>query len=200
MIRKYGLLSTAGLVELFEVPEPTRTELLTTQRRKSVSISHPRHGTAVLRDQKPLSAKNLARCLVDCDARSWYSLLNERVFFWLCRDRLMTMMSAAEYRGKAHTVMHIETKPLVQRYQRAIELAHMNTGNTRPFPHPRGRQTFRSLDDYDYGRRRRLADDLAVVELTVIGGVPDIRRDVIRVEHGTSQNGSYRTNEVLLRS
>jgi hypothetical protein len=45
-----------------------------------------------------------------------------------------------------------------------------------------------------------LADDLAVVELTVIGGVPDIRRDVIRVEHGTSQNGSYRTNEVLLRS
>jgi hypothetical protein len=199
LIKKHGLLSTSKLVELFEVPEPRRTELLSQQRRRSEPITHPSYGTAILRDQKPLSAKNLTRCLVDCDAPTWYRLLNERVFFWLDQERLMTLMSAREYSEKQHTVLQVNTASLVERYEKTIELAHMNTGNTRPMPHPRGRLTFRKMDDYDYQRRRSLPDYSAVVELTVLGGVPDISQDLLRVENAASKNGAYKVAAVLFR-
>jgi len=197
MILKHGLLSTSKLIELFEVEEPRRTELLSTQRKNSETLHHPRHGTVTLRDQKPLSARNLARCLRDCDPSCWYRILNERVFFWLDYERLITLMSAGEYTGKSHTILQIASSGIVERYENQIELAHMNTGNTRPFPHPRGRDTFRLMKDYDYERRRRLANYSSVVELTVIGGVPDIQKDVQRVEHASIQKGVYATSEVL---
>lgn len=198
MIQKHGLLSSEKLVELFEVPEPRRTQLLSTQRKNLEVLSHPRHGTATLRDQKPLSPKNLARCLNDCDAASWYRILNERVFFWLDRERLITLMSAKEYADKEHTVLQIDSAGIVERYADHIELAHMNTGNTLPFPHPRGRHTFRNLKDYDYEHRRKLANYSAVVELTVIGGVADIHEAVNRVEHASISQGAYTTKKVLL--
>jgi hypothetical protein len=197
MIRKHGLLSSSKLVELFEVPEPRRTELLSTQRKQSETICHPEHGTATLRDQKPLSAKNLDRCLRGCDPAGWYRILNERVFFWLDRERLITLMSAAEYADKTHTVLQIDSAGIVERYADQIELAHMNTGNTRPFPHPRGPDTFRCMEDYDYQNRRKLTDYRSVVELTVIGGVAEIHRYVTRVEHASMSGGAYATTEVL---
>lgn len=198
-IAKHGLLSTAKLLDLFEVPEPRRTELLTLQRRECVKVTHPHHGTAVLRDQKPLSAKNLVRCLVDCTPAAWFAVLNERVFFWLHFDRLMTLMSAAEYREKEHTVIRIDTARLLSQWQPEIQLAHMNTGNTLPMPHRRGLTTFRSMEDYDYERRRNLPDYSAVVELTVMNGVPDIQKHVTGVEHAVSKKGSYQITDVLFR-
>ena len=198
-VKRLGLLSTSALVDLFEVPEPRRTALLTTQRHNSELIQHPRYGKAFLRDQKPLSEKNLSRCLVDCDSPTWYRTLNERVFFWLNRDRLFTLMSAREYSGKPHVVLELETSTLLAHYQDQIELAHMNTGNTRPFPHPRGLSTFRSLAQYPYEARKRLGDYSAIVELTVLGGVPQVREHVRNVEHGVIRSGKYRTTERLAR-
>jgi hypothetical protein len=196
-IQTHGLLSTLELLDLYEVQEPRRTELLTSQRRKSVPLVHAFHGTAILRDQKPLSEKNLARCLTDCDAAAWYSILNQRVFFWLDRQRLRTLMSAAEYSGKPHTVILADTAELLRRHGEHIELAHMNTGNTRPFAHPRGPSTFRKMADYPYERRSRLPDYSAVVELTVAGGVPDLRDFAIRAEHAADVDGRYEVSEVL---
>ena len=66
-IQEHGLLSTSALLELLEVPDAKRTELMTKQRRTSIPVTHPTKGSAILRDQKPLSEKNLARCLEDCD-------------------------------------------------------------------------------------------------------------------------------------
>lgn len=199
MIRKHGLLSSSRLVELFEVADPMRTELLSAQRGKSVILSHSTHGEATLRDQKPLSAKNLLRCLRDCDPAAWYRILNERVFFWLDRDRLVTLMSAGEYAGKLHTVLQVDSSGIVKEYEHKIELAHMNTGNTLPYPHPRGRETFRRLSEYDYERRRKLTNYSAVVELTVLDGVVDIRKHVLRVEHASASEDVYTTKEVLFR-
>jgi hypothetical protein len=192
-------LSALELLELYEVLDPTRTELLTSQRRESVPLAHALHGTATLRDQKPLSEKNLARCLTGCDAATWYRVLNERVFFWLDRQRLKTLMSAAEYSGKLHTVIQVDTAELLRRHEERVELAHMNTGNTRPFPHPRGPSTFQAMADYPYERRGRLPDYSAVVELTVLGGVPDLRDFVLRVEHAVEADGRYEVSEVLFQ-
>lgn len=198
-IERHGMLSTWELLLLFGVPDPRRTELMISQRRASVPIAHPRHGVATIRDQKPLSEKSLSRCLTDCDAASWYRTLNSRVFFWLTHRRLMTLMSAKEYAGKLHTVLQIDTAGLVGRYANRIELAHMNTGNTRPYPHPRGLSTFRTMADYPYESRQHLPDNNAVVELTVPSGVPDLHEFVIRVEHAAEVDGRYEVSEVLFQ-
>lgn len=198
-VREHGLLSSSVLLDLFEVPEPKKIQLLTSQRTKSEPLSHPLFGSAVLRDQKPLSQKNLDRCLIGCVAADWYQLLNERVFFWLNRDRLITLMSAAEYYGKPHTVLELDTSGIVTDYADRIELAHMNTGNTRPFPHPRGRSTFQCLSDYPYERRERLNDYSAVVELTVLSGVPNVRNYVRKAERATITGNGYRSIETLFK-
>lgn len=109
-------------------------------------------------------------------------------------------MSAAEYSGKPHTILQIETESLASQYIDNIELAHMNTGSTRPYPHPRGRSTFRTMDQYPYELRRRLPDSSAVVELTVAAGVAEIQRHVLSVEHASSGNGHYKVHEVLFRA
>jgi hypothetical protein len=53
------------------------------------------------------------------------------------------------------------------------------------------------MELYDYGRRGRLSDYSAVVELTVLGGVEDIKRDVIKVEHAESRKGKYKARELV---
>jgi hypothetical protein len=196
-VQEHGLLSTSALLDLFEVPEPRRSLLLTTQRTKSEPLTHARYGTAILRDQKPLSQKNLDRCLTDCAPAIWYQTLNERVFFWLNRDRLITLMSAAEYFGKPHTVLELDSSGLVNQYVDRIELAHMNTGNTRPFAHPRGLSTFQNLANYPYESRERLADYSAVVELTVLSGVPNVRDHVRKVELAKVTDKGYRPLDTL---
>lgn len=196
-IQEHGLLSSSELVRLFEVSGEESDRLLTRQRNHSILLEHVIHGKATLRDQKPLSSKSLQRCLTDCDATAWYSLLNERVFFWLNRERLHTLMLAREYVGKPHVVLSVDSLSLVEQYQNLIEIAHMNTGNTRPFAHPRGRSTFRALSDYDYAGRKRLSDYSAIVELTIPRGVRDVKKFVVRAEHASITNGEYHTQEVL---
>jgi hypothetical protein len=192
-IQKLGLLSTSKLLNLFQIREPQRTELLTTQRKTSVPIFHELYGSAVLRDQKPLSPKNLSRCLTDCNPATWYLILNERVFFWLNRDRLLKLMSAAQYVDKPHTVIEIDAAAFIPQYLDQIELSHMNTGNTLPYPHPRGRSTFRKIADYPYAERQRL------VELTVLGEVKDVTKYVKCVEHGMFTKGGYHTIDRLFK-
>ncbi|HXC53400.1 MAG TPA: hypothetical protein VN634_21115 [Candidatus Limnocylindrales bacterium] len=195
LITKLGLLSSEALTSSFAISEPDRTALLSMQRRESVVISNAGGEIAVLRDQKPLSEKKLKSCLTDCDATTWYRILNERVFFWLNFQRLITLMSAAEYRARTHTIIYVDSASLVAKYEPSIEITHMNTGNTRPFAHSRGRSTFRTLADYPYESRRRSPDYSAIVELTIRNQVPDMLNHVIKAEHATVRTGNYQIIE-----
>src|SRR3970282_1237905 len=58
-VQRYGLLSTSGLLDLFEVDPEQRVQLESRHRPESVRIQHPVHGTAVIRDQKPMSDSGL---------------------------------------------------------------------------------------------------------------------------------------------
>ncbi len=88
-IQAHGLLSTASLIDLFEIREPRRTQLLTQHRSQSIPLEHAIHGHAVVRDQKPLAPTKLARLLNDdMTVGQWIRLLNSHVFFWLHPDRL----------------------------------------------------------------------------------------------------------------
>jgi hypothetical protein len=140
---------------------------------------------------------DLVRCLKGCTPEEWYRALNERLFFWLDRERLYTFMSAAEYVGKKHTVLQLDSASLVSKYETRIMLAHMNTGNARPYPHPRSPATFRSMSDYPYEKRKRLPDHSAVVELAFMAGVPDVKDLVTRVEHASIADGKYKSAEIL---
>lgn len=53
-ILQHGLLSTSALLDLFEIGGERRAKLETRMRPTSVPITHPVHGTAVVRDQKPI--------------------------------------------------------------------------------------------------------------------------------------------------
>jgi hypothetical protein len=176
-IRAKGLLSTSALLDIHGVEGAERARIESARRPESVELSPG----VVIRDNGPLNEKNLARCLDGGLAPGdWYRLLNGRVFFWLSRQRLHKLLGAQLYRNKAHEVLEIEARPLVETYRDRIELSPMNSGATGRFPVRRGPTTFRRIADYDYaGRKARGLE--RVVELAVLGGVPDIERFTRRV-------------------
>src|SRR4051794_31935084 len=49
-----GVAERTDLVDLFEIAEPARQEILNEVRKKTIYITHPEHGTAAIRDQLPL--------------------------------------------------------------------------------------------------------------------------------------------------
>jgi hypothetical protein len=183
-IQRHGLLSTSALLELFEVRGGRRVALEAGHRPESVMLHHPRYGTAVVRDQKPMDDGGLLRCLSGgVTPADWYRLLNARVFFWVSRERLMKLLDARAYRGKRQTVLTVDTAGLLARHKARVLLSPINSGATKPFPAQRGPDTFLPMARYpfSYWDQKRKGRE-PVVELTVTHSVPDIRDFVLRVE------------------
>lgn len=184
-IQNRGLLSTQALVDLYD-PEPIiRAAILGAVRHSSFLLENSTLGRAVIRDQRHL--KFLGDCLIPgTSQQEFLDVLNGRVFFWLTRRRLETLLGARLYRGKRHIVLHVDTAQLMARYGGAVELAPYNTGSMfTPNAPRRGKDVFVAVDDYPYEKwrvkRGRSGD--AVVELTVPYAVPDIRDVTLRVEN-----------------
>ena len=174
-IQRRGLLSTSALLDLFEVAGDERQRIEATRRPDSVTITHATHGSATIRDQKPLHDSMLLRCLQGkATVEQWHRLLNSRVFFWVDETRLETLRKARAYRDERQTVIFADTRQLVQRYGPRIRLAHINTGATRSVFHYRDFDTFKTIEAFD---RRK------VVELTIDYSVPDVADFVVRVEN-----------------
>jgi hypothetical protein len=183
-IQRHGLLSTSALLDLFEVRGEQRVALEARHRPESVTLHHPQHGMAVVRDQKPMDDRGLLRSLSGgLTPEDWYRLLNTRVFFWVRRERLMTLLDARAYRGKRQTVLTVDTARLLARHEASILLSPINSGATKPFPAQRGPDTFLPMARYPFSswdQKRKGREP--VVELTVTHSVPDIRDFVLRVE------------------
>ena len=180
-IQAHGLLSTASLAGLFEIPEPQRTQLLTQHRPNSIPLKHPVHGHAVVRDQKPLQPAKLAQLLTDMTVSQWIRLLNSHVFFWLHPDRLAGFLNAWAYRGRPHLVLTVDTRSLVSAHAGRVRLCHLNSGATAYVIGCRGSTTFKPVAECRHPQsRQRPAKHLA--ELAVQGGVPDIAVHVISVQ------------------
>lgn len=181
-IEQRGLLSTTALLDLYGVAGARRSALERARRPDTVELLAPGLPRAVLRDQKPMDDKGLTRALTGgLLPADWYSLLNSKVFFWLTRERLLRLLGAGPYRELEHDVLEVRSEPLVAQYRAKICFCPMNSGNTKPFPHPRGVDTFRRIENYPYAewRAKRKAGE-RVVELAVDGGVPNIRDFVSR--------------------
>jgi hypothetical protein len=182
-ISSRGLLSTSALLDSYGISGAKRLEIEAQRRRSSVTLH--RHGlaSAVVRDQLPMDDKGLERCLLDgILPGEWYQLLNSKVFFWLTRERLIRLLNAGTYRAQEHDVLELDSKALVEAYADRVWFCPINSGCTKPFPHPRGYSTFQRISDYPYAQlktKRKRGE--RVVELAIGYAVPDITKYVKRV-------------------
>ena len=183
-ILEYGLLSTSTLLNLFEIDGEARRRLESQVRRESQTISHAKHGSAVVRDQKPIvNEERLRKCVQGATPEEWLRLLNSKVFFWVNRARLKGLRSARAYRGRQHLVLTLDTRKLVTEDLPSITLCPMNSGNCLPYPHPRNPACFASIQDFDYaGWRAKRGGREIVVECAVDGSVKNVEQDSTRQE------------------
>jgi hypothetical protein len=182
-IREHGLLSTSALLDFYEIDPETRKEIEEQRRSASVTLKSRALAPAVIRDQLPMTDAGLTRCLPNhLSPAAWYKRLNEKVFFWLTRDRLIRLLNAGSYRTMAHDVLEISTQGLLDSYFSRIWFCPMNSGCTKPIPHPRGDDTFLRIPDYPYAQwRRKRKRGERVVEFVIDYSVPDISKYVHRV-------------------
>ena len=184
-IQRHGLLSTAALVTRWGVRQGApQAAILTRRRGESLELTHPEYGTAVIRHQKAMHESSLAAALEDLSPGEWYTMLNDRVFFFLQKARLNELLSARAYRDDAHTVITVDTRSLVAAHEDDIELTKVNTGFAQRFSaEPRGQGSFQSIAEYPHPTRAHAsAKVLDVAELAVYRGVRDITKHVKRVE------------------
>lgn len=167
-LQRRGLLSTSALLDLFEVPAAKRDSIEAARRSESVKLTHPNHGIAWIRDNKPINETVLRRTLVGLSEADWYRTLNGRVFFWLTEQRLDRLRTAPPYRNRTHDILTLDTRALLDAHANRVELAHLNTGAVHPSAnYPRGTGTFRSIHDYPWTERLRIARAEPIVELTL---------------------------------
>jgi hypothetical protein len=70
-IQAHGRLSTSALLDLFEVSGPAREPVEIRRRPESVTVHHLVHGTAVIRDNKPITETVLSRTLDGMTDAEW---------------------------------------------------------------------------------------------------------------------------------
>ncbi len=181
-IRKHGLLSTTALLDLFEIEGGEREAIEARRRVSMVSIHHPRYGTAWIRDNLPINETVLRRTLVGMNEADFYRLLNGRTFFWVARERLDKLRTAAAYNNREHDLLEVDTAAVVARYGDSIELSHLNSGAVHAGAnYPRGVGTFKSIETYEWAERLQVNRSQPIVELTIPYSVPDIEDFVVSV-------------------
>ncbi len=182
-IRQYGLLSTSALLDHYAVDPQRRAEIESRHRPESVEVTGDGLPRAVVRDQIPMSDTGLKRALPErLSPMDWYELLNAKAFFWLSETRLHKLTNAKAYRDHEHDVLEVDTRSLIEAHKDAIWLCPINSGCTKPMPHPRDETIFARISDYPYVHwRQRRARTERVVELAVDYSVNDIQDHVRRV-------------------
>jgi hypothetical protein len=185
-ILEHGLLSTEALLDLFEVHGDEREAIIATTRKNSVGITHPKYGTAVIRDQKPIvSDKRLQSALGDsATSEQFLRLLNSKVFFWVDPARLHGLRDARAYRGDPQLILTLDTRKVVQAALNHTWLCPMNSGCCRPMAFPRTLSIFQKLTDFDFlSSKKKRGWRNAVVECAVHDRLRNIGDYLIKTEN-----------------
>jgi hypothetical protein len=181
-IERNGLLSTTALLDRYGVTGAARDAVESARRAVPVPLTDPVLGEAWVRDNGSINATVLRRTLTGMSEVEWYRALNRRVFFWLTQSRLERLRRARGYVTRQHDILTVDTARLLAVHGDRVELAHLNSGAVHASAdYPRGAGTFRTIADYPWVERRRIAPAEPIVELTVPYAVPDIAQFVIDV-------------------
>ncbi len=183
-IRKFGLMSTSGLLDCAGLPRAERHKIERMQRRESLTLP----GGAWIRDQTPMPSAALARCLVDgTSPADWYALLNTFVFFWIDPERLARQARACA--PAPQHVLEIDACRMLSRHAPIAFVTPFNTGNAMRLAARRGRASFVPYEKWLIDGWTHEATELGLpmrpqshrpVELAIEGAVPDIMGYVIR--------------------
>ena len=178
-IEARGLLPAQRLVELFGHPDPEA--VLRTRRPAEVRLTHPTLGEAVVNDNLPLNVASLDKALDDgLTVADWMGMLSARVFFWADRRAADRLLNARMNRGRSRLVIEVDTRSLAEAHAGRLELSPINSGSSIRRAARRGLGTYTPVTamSYDAWRRKRGRLD-RVLEVTAVGGVPDLADHVL---------------------
>jgi hypothetical protein len=191
-IKKHGLLSTTALLDFYQIEGQERLIIESQWRPESVKINHPIHGSAVIRDQKPLPEKTLTEIVDGMTASEYYKLLNSKTFFWVRRERLEGLLNARAYQNRKHTVLTLDTKSLVDKYRDQIWLSSINSGaaiyGSGRNASRRSVNTFKRISEYPFDELIKRKKEETIVELSVDYAVKDVSNYVTKVEDWIGYN------------
>jgi hypothetical protein len=182
-IKQRGLLSATALLDLYGIEDPQRSVIERQHRPHGIALQRSGLPRSLIRDQIPMSDAGLMRCLPQrLTPSDWYALLNAKVFFWMTSQRLHKLTGAKAYRDREHDVLEVDTRSLINAHRAAIWLCPINSGCTKPMPHPRDEFSFSRIPDYPYlhWSKKRIKGE-RIVELAVDHSVLDICKHVRRV-------------------
>ena len=184
-IEKEGLLSASRLLHMSSLSSEEVEGIECKQRPQKLVLPDGR----TLRDQKPLPAAALQRCLVDCEPSAWYRLLNSKVFFWMDLDRLNRVRRAI--RTVPQVVLKVDALALLAHYGSKAAVTPYNIGNAM---RKASRRSCSTLVPYTTWQSSGWDSESAAVggrprsrhhrpvELVVDDAVPDIMKFVLEVK------------------
>lgn len=176
-IQEQGLLSAHELIVHAAQSDPTVLAMLGAHRARRIALSRG----VVLNDQAPMSPSVLAKCLVGMTEVAWYGFLNQKVFFWLDRDRAMRFRNAS--RNVEQVLLVVDVRTLIESYGSRAFVTPINTGFAGRRPAKRGRPTFVSFEAWSAERWKSEGAGLGMlprpgshrpVELVIDEGVPHV--------------------------
>ncbi|MFB9841106.1 DUF7002 family protein [Mucilaginibacter ginsenosidivorans] len=152
LILEYGkLLSTKKIIELSGNAAYVHINTARRSTHKKIVI-----GDRVfsIRDQKPISEKNLVKCLTDgWDCARFYDHLNDRVFMWSKPEYLNNHYKTYEHEGPI--ILRFNTDSILAANPH-VKFCRLNSGATRSSSHhngappPRGIDTFQPAETFDF--------------------------------------------------
>lgn len=191
-IRQFGLESTSALLDRFEITGSDRISIESQHRAIPVPLEHDKYGSAMIRDQTPISDTKLASCLDGMTNTEWYTLLNGFVFLWPSSRRRNGMLSS--YASRNHDVLTIDTKKFFALYGGTFLVSPINSGSTLHNPARRGRGTFvplKSCPFEEWRRRKGKRPEEIIAEVVVPYRIAHVEEIVLKVESYSGEDQQH---------
>ena len=195
-IMRHGLLSTNALLDRSTKSKDEKDDISYCHRKECEPIEgkevHSIPLKAMIRDQQTIDDEKLRDHLgkIGMPENAWYHRQNERVFFFLTtkppKKKKSGGLVALAKKYEQQEMIMVCTKSLIDAHYHEVDLSHYNTGFNLWDPdslenpdYPKRQDSlFHRIEDYPYKRNGKKNE---VRELTVVGGVPDIRNHVIKI-------------------
>lgn len=170
-ILRHGLLSTERLLALANFPPKQRAARVREHRDACVLV-----GGALVRDQRPMPPKLLARALESgLTPADWYALVNRHVFLWPDLARLAAYRRA--YAARPQTLLVFDAERVLAECLERTRVSPINSGNARRRAASRGPTTWMPYADWvAFGWRGRSGKPVEVlIEDFVPTGTPYLK-------------------------